>query len=242
MDELFLGWDVGGWNCDKNPRSRDALAALVARRGRLELVGTPWRGNLRESLTIRAGTELLDDWLGLLGVDRKSAPRVTIAIDTPLTWPLSMLELVNTGRCADVPRKADHNPYLFRPQELALFERGLRPLSAVRDMIGSQSTKGIHFLQRTRLALESRGIWEAPHATALETYPAVVRKDRDAEELTQRILSGVETGRHKAPWIEDVRDAIACAVVAAWFRREPTRLAPPPEGTDAREGWIWLPR
>lgn len=23
---LFMGWDVGGWNCDRNPASRDALA------------------------------------------------------------------------------------------------------------------------------------------------------------------------------------------------------------------------
>lgn len=22
---LYIGWDVGGWNCDKNNKSRDAL-------------------------------------------------------------------------------------------------------------------------------------------------------------------------------------------------------------------------
>ena len=22
--EYFIGWDVGGWNCDKNAKSRDA--------------------------------------------------------------------------------------------------------------------------------------------------------------------------------------------------------------------------
>ena len=27
---IFIGWDVGGWNCDKNPVSRDALAGRAA--------------------------------------------------------------------------------------------------------------------------------------------------------------------------------------------------------------------
>lgn len=27
---LLIGWDVGGWNCDKNPSSRDALVVLDA--------------------------------------------------------------------------------------------------------------------------------------------------------------------------------------------------------------------
>ena len=30
LDQLFIGWDVGGWNCDKNPTSRDALVVLHA--------------------------------------------------------------------------------------------------------------------------------------------------------------------------------------------------------------------
>jgi hypothetical protein len=35
---LFMGWDVGGWNCDRNPASRDALVVLDAER---RLVGKP---------------------------------------------------------------------------------------------------------------------------------------------------------------------------------------------------------
>lgn len=30
--ELFIGWDVGAWNCDKNPISRDALVVLDSQR------------------------------------------------------------------------------------------------------------------------------------------------------------------------------------------------------------------
>jgi hypothetical protein len=40
---FFIGWDVGGWNCDKNAKSRDALAILDAY---LNLVDKPRRGNL----------------------------------------------------------------------------------------------------------------------------------------------------------------------------------------------------
>ena len=40
---IYIGWDVGGWNCDKNKSSRDALVVLDANR---TLLGQPWRGNL----------------------------------------------------------------------------------------------------------------------------------------------------------------------------------------------------
>ncbi|WP_081139039.1 hypothetical protein [Halomonas sp. BC2] len=29
-ERLYIGWDVGGWNCDHNPASRDALVVLDA--------------------------------------------------------------------------------------------------------------------------------------------------------------------------------------------------------------------
>ena len=45
--KIFIGWDVGGWNCDNNPKSRDAMVVLNAER---QIVGKPWRGNLRLSL------------------------------------------------------------------------------------------------------------------------------------------------------------------------------------------------
>jgi hypothetical protein len=44
---LYIGWDVGGWNCDKNNKSRDALVILDAD---LKLIGKPWRGNLRTTI------------------------------------------------------------------------------------------------------------------------------------------------------------------------------------------------
>ena len=44
---FYIGWDVGGWNCDKNGKSRDALVILDAG---LNIVGQPWRGNLTDAI------------------------------------------------------------------------------------------------------------------------------------------------------------------------------------------------
>ena len=55
-----IGWDVGGWNCDKNGKSRDALVILDAT---LAMVGQPWRGNLRECIAAATTTT---DWLRAL--------------------------------------------------------------------------------------------------------------------------------------------------------------------------------
>ena len=42
-----IGWDVGGWNCDSNANSRDAIVILD---DSLDIVGKPWRGSLREAI------------------------------------------------------------------------------------------------------------------------------------------------------------------------------------------------
>lgn len=49
-----IGWDVGGWNCDKNPRSRDAIVILDAEN---TIAGQPWRGNLRRIINHATTTE-----------------------------------------------------------------------------------------------------------------------------------------------------------------------------------------
>ena len=44
---FYVGWDVGGWNCDKNGKSRDTIAILNAV---LQVAGSAWRGNLRDTI------------------------------------------------------------------------------------------------------------------------------------------------------------------------------------------------
>ena len=56
----FIGWDVGGWNCDKNQNSRDAIVILDTNR---EIVGSPWRGNLRKNINVSSTTT---DWIAAL--------------------------------------------------------------------------------------------------------------------------------------------------------------------------------
>jgi hypothetical protein len=47
LSVFYISWDVGGWNCEKNANSRDALAILDAD---LNLIGQPWRGNLTDAI------------------------------------------------------------------------------------------------------------------------------------------------------------------------------------------------
>ena len=155
-----------------------------------------------------------------------------------------MLELVTSGAFLSVPPEADKNPYLFRTQELALFTSGHRPLSVVRDMIGSQSTKGIHFLRRARLPASAIGVWSRGSTVAIETYPAAAVQDGEVDRLTARLFNGVldrENQQRSAAWKSDVRDAIACAVVAWIHRHHPERLIAPGKTAEVAEGWIWLP-
>ncbi len=242
--DLFLGWDVGGWHCDHNSKSRDALCALENRGSGPVVVGKPWRDNLRDLLVVHEGSALIDAMLELLGVDPDKQRHLTIAIDTPLAWPKPMIDLVTTGAVVDVPLKANGNQYLFRAQELALFAEGYTPLSAVKDRIGSQSTKGIHFLQRARLSQRSAGVWASESTVAIETYPAVaVKKDARILDATRELAQPFARERHQdeKSWRTDVRDAITCALVAWLHRRNPRRLRAPDEAADPTEGWIWMP-
>jgi hypothetical protein len=243
MSDIFLGWDVGAWNCDKNRNSRDALCALELRDGAPAIVGHPWRGNLRDEFVARDGLSLLRVLFERAGAPLRRA-HYTIAIDTPLAWPKRTIELIAHGHIAEVPARADRNPYLFRHQEIELFGQGCWPLSTVRDMIGSQSTKGIHFLHRAGLQPAGVGVWadDTGSFTALETYPAAAVRDVEVARLTSQLLADLLNGKRdqSPPWRSDVRDAITCALVA-WLHRTNFRLEGPGASADAAEGWIWLP-
>jgi hypothetical protein len=84
MSDLFLGWDVGAWNCDRNRESRDALCALEVGESGPVVVGQPWRGNVRDLLVAHEGSALVDALLQRLDIAAEETRHLTVAIDTPL--------------------------------------------------------------------------------------------------------------------------------------------------------------
>ena len=90
-----IGWDVGGWNCDRNTKSRDAIVILNENLG---IVGQPWRGNLRETInkasTSRDWVSRLFDLCKISLLDTNIA--VTLAIDTPLGFSTEFQNLITS--------------------------------------------------------------------------------------------------------------------------------------------------
>ncbi|MCY3768120.1 MAG: hypothetical protein OXG56_01950 [Gammaproteobacteria bacterium] len=228
-----IGWDVGGWNCDKNRNSRDAIVILDANR---EIVGTPWRGNLRERInSCSTSIEWIDALFGLCGrgVSSESGP-VALAIDTPLGFSDAFIQLITKSKAAASIEAFNTNPYLFRRTEHYLFEQGFRPLSAIKDMIGSQATKGMHVLARFAPKIVECGVWsDGSNLTAIEAYPSACKHSASIQGL-----------RHPYPALShaDCEDALTCALIARLFAEERGALQPPEADVSRSEGWIWVPR
>ncbi|PUB84841.1 MAG: hypothetical protein DBP02_07510 [gamma proteobacterium symbiont of Ctena orbiculata] len=230
--EWFIGWDVGGWNCDKNKNSRDAIAILDANH---EIVGTPWRGNLRECIN-SCSTSI--EWIAALfdlcgsGVPPEAGP-VTLAIDTRLGFSEAFIQLVTQSKAAASIEASNTNPYLFRRTEHYLFEQGLSPLSAIKDMIGSQATKGMHVLARFAPKIVECGVWsDGSNLTAIEAYPSACKRSETIQALHRPypVLSHA-----------DCEDALTCALVASLFAEKRGALIPPEADVSPSEGWIWVP-
>lgn len=230
---FFIGWDVGGWNCDKNGKSRDAIVILDHT---LTIVGQPWRGNLRECIATATTTP---DWLTALfakcEAEHAEQPRrVTMAIDTPLGFSDEFVGLITRQGCVEPDETSGRNRYLFRHTERHLFERGLKPLSAIKDMIGSQATKGMHVLSKFASQIESCGVWTDGHGfRAIETYPTAYRN----APMVKTLLKGSKPLGHT-----DKDDARICAVVAHLFATKRDALEEPHDNVPHREGWIWVAR
>ncbi len=230
---FFIGWDVGGWNCDKNNKSRDALVILNSD---LDVVGKPWRGNLRTHINKAATTS---DWLWTLFSMCAAEPpactaSVTLAIDTPLGFSEAFVRLATDLRCVEPVESSDANPYLFRQTERFLFQNGLTPLSAIKDMIGSQATKGMHVLAKFAPHSVSCGVWtDGATFTALEAYPSACKRSAMIQTLRKRYAP---LGH------EDEEDALICALIAHLYAQRRETLASPGDSVPMSEGWIWVPR
>jgi hypothetical protein len=204
----FIGRDVGGWNCDKNQNSRDAIVILDADH---QIVGSPWRGNLRECINNSSTTAEWDATLFEIcgsGLSPESGS-VTLGIDTPLGFSDAFLQLVTQGEAAALIEASNTNPYLFRRTEHFLFEQGFKPLSAIKDMIGSQATKGLHALARFVPKVVECGVWsDGSNVTVIEAYPSACNKSATILALRRPYPALVHA---------DCKDALTCALVAGLF-------------------------
>lgn len=232
----FIGWDVGGWNCDSNGESRDAIVILDAS---LAIVGKPWRGNLRASINAACtGNGWVQALFVLCGTVHPpiEAP-ITLAIDTPLGFSQAFVALVTGLKCAQQVEDYATNPYLFRQTERLLFAQGIRPLSAVKDMIGSQATKGMHVLAKFAPQVARCGVWiDGDALTAIEAYPSPCKNSALIDALLLPYAKWRQVNHR------DKVDALTCALIAYCFRMRPETLLQPGDGVPVSEGWIWLPK
>ncbi|MDR5897653.1 DUF429 domain-containing protein [Halomonas vilamensis] len=240
----YLGWDVGGWNCDKNPASRDAVVLLDTE---LRLKGQPWRGNLRETFNVAASPrELVTRLLALCGLTAKGNERLVMAIDTPLALPQALLALAR-GEPVDSLGRSQDNPYLYRDTERWLFQRGVTPLSPIKDMIGSQATKGMHLLARFAPHIAICGQWQSHDGllTAIEGYPSPAKRSAVMESLQMRCQLSTDwqcaLTHPTSNKQQDLQDAWLCALVAWSLEHAQAVLAWPPVDMPAAEGWIFVP-
>ncbi|WP_228276473.1 hypothetical protein [Dechloromonas sp. H13] len=229
----YVGWDVGGWNCDKNGKSRDALVILDANRN---IVGKPWRGNLRAAINEATDSA---EWISKLFALCKAqplacCPQITLAIDTPLGFSEEFTRLVTQRIHAGAVGNSATNPYLFRQTERFLFENGLKPLSAIKDMIGSQATKGMHVLAKFAPQTLRCGVWlDGTWLSAIEAYPSACRASATIQSLQQPFGKLAH---------DDLDDALTCALVGYLFDKHPDKLISPEASVPASEGWIWVPQ
>ncbi len=228
---FYIGWDVGGWNCDKNGKSRDALVILDAD---LKLVGKPWWGNLRSAINEATDSA---DWIkrlfALCNTVPPSQSRITLAIDTPLGFSDAFVRLATQRNHAGEVGSSATNPYLFRETERFLFEHGLKPLSAIKDMIGSQATKGMHALAKFAPQTLRCGVWsDGEMLTAIEAYPSACKASATVKGLQEPFgMLGHD----------DLDDALTCALLAYLFEVRSEALTSPAESVVDSEGWIWVP-
>lgn len=236
--QYFIGWDVGAWHCPKARRKEKSADAIVILDEQRQLVGIPWQGNLCETINLaNSARDFLGRIFTLANAELPVRPfSAILAIDAPLGFSKPFLELVGSLVSTSPIESFKTNPYLFRHTEQFLFKHGLKPLSAVQDMIGSQATKGMQVLAKFAKERLECGVWSQDAVlTVIETYPAACNDSPYLERL--RFVSC-----SKKCLTQDECDAYTCALVGSLFKQNPNTLATPPKEVPEIEGWIWVPK
>lgn len=275
MSTYYVGWDVGAWNCSggKNPQSHDAIAVFDKD---FNFVSCGL-GNIKASLLNSTNFADFLSKFAVLDKEKNKLPiafykqndRFIIAIDAVLGWPKNFLRLITEPDIlreeleALFPNGASiGNKFLFRQTEREVGTTKM-PLSAVKDQIGSQSTKAIFLLKYLGFSKEGCSAWKDKDGNiAIETYPGAVlvtfnRKIPNElnciqEDLSEYRLSYSTKGLKKdllfsfevshdgktAEAIDiDLQDAIVCSWIAKTYKKEMDTSIEP----YASEGRIWLP-
>lgn len=249
----FIGWDVGGWNCDNNANSRDAIVILNTS---LQLVGQPWRGNLREVINQSTSSiDFIHSLFKLCQFEQTLQPHdeVMLAIDIPLAFSDSFINLLINKQSVNPIGSSNQNPYLYRYTERYLFNKGLKPLSSVKDMIGSQTTKGMHVLAKFIPEITACGVWcDGNRIKAIEAYPSPCKKSKEVQALLNSFfqkhynltLEKWQSSKKETnlPWNnQDKYDALVCAMLGWLYINQTNKILQPVDEAPIKEGWIFIP-
>lgn len=248
MPNYYIGWDVGAWYCDKNSNSRDAWFA-IGEEG--EILSTiPFWGNCKDLILKHTDIkEFLKAIFEASGLTFSEDDQITIAIDTPLGFPVGFRNLLNGEALSDAEiekgtgKGYKNNAYLFRATERFLathFElpdkeengekkkkkkkKFIQPLSAIQHMIGAQATKGIHFLKHFKFNNDSTGIWTNGKVTAIEVYPATYTRSLSGYKNPDRIFVSRKNNHYQEDRFyktskEDIKDAYIAAIISRDFAK-----------------------
>jgi predicted nuclease with RNAse H fold len=259
----YIGWDVGAWSCDEKSKSCDAIVILDDN----EKIILEYRENILDALKENDTKSFVRRLFQDLVFDYENSSFV-LAIDAPLGYSNAFRQLVNDKESIslnylDINKGSEthiyrHNPYVFRRTEMFIYDlkiskheekSKIEPLSAVNNMIGAQSTKGIHVLSKFAKNRIENGIWQSDdnRLTVVETYPTLL-------ETSISVKDSINDDE------KDIRDACLCAIFARIFSKkinshkivhpnfiiyeivdEKLKLIGPPSDMDyEKEGWIWF--
>lgn len=176
----------------------------------------------------------------------RSAPKLVVAIDAPLSFPKAFRNLLN-GKAStqSVPATEIESRLAYRDCERWVKkEFGKKPLSAPFDKLGNNASLAMSVasaLQQEDHTVVPQSAERAARAV-IEVYPGLVKAgsrkaDPAIPEVARHLPENLDEGT-------DRYDAAICAVVALVFLGGGAQLGLPdlvpfPHGADPEEGWIF---
>jgi hypothetical protein len=234
--KYYIGWDVGAWYCKTNEKGSCDAIVILDFNG--ELIGSIRKNLINEIQDSQSCIDFFEKIFEACGIKQFNKQASFIfSIDTPLGYSKKFVDLITNYNFEEkVSDTYRGNSYLFRKTEVFLTLKGFKPLSAINDMIGSHSTKGIHFLSKFGFKIESIGVWKKDNVIVIESYPAANKLEVIENNPSEN--NSLESKNKSKN--NDIEDAYICAVIAKYFDQDPTLLYEPESDIWINEGWIWV--